>query len=83
MREYGKYLNLRSMTIFGGVSINPQIQRLKDGVDILVATPGRLLDHVQQRTIDLSQVEILVLDEADRMLDMGFYEDIVKIQSRL
>jgi ATP-dependent RNA helicase RhlE len=83
VREYGKYLNLRSMTIFGGVSINPQIQRLKDGVDILVATPGRLLDHVQQRTIDLSQVEILVLDEADRMLDMGFIPDVRRILALL
>jgi len=83
VREYGKYLNLKSMTIFGGVSINPQIQRLKDGVDILVATPGRLLDHVQQRTIDLSQVEILVLDEADRMLDMGFIPDVRRILALL
>jgi len=69
---YGKYLPLRSAVIFGGVKIGPQISRLRSGVDILVATPGRLLDHVQQGTLDLSQVEILVLDEADRMLDMGF-----------
>jgi ATP-dependent RNA helicase RhlE len=79
VREYGRYLNLSSMTVFGGVNINPQIRRLKAGVDILVATPGRLLDHVQQRTVDLSQVEILVLDEADRMLDMGFIRDIRRI----
>ncbi len=76
---YGKHLPLRSTVIFGGVNINPQIQKLRDGVDILVATPGRLLDHVGQRTIDLSHVDILVLDEADRMLDMGFIRDIRKI----
>lgn len=65
------------MVTFGGVSINPQIQQLRCRMDILVATPGRLLDHVQQRTLDLSGIEILVLDEADRMLDMGFIHDIV------
>jgi ATP-dependent RNA helicase RhlE len=65
--------------VFGGVSINPQIKKLRDGVDILVATPGRLLDHVSQNTIDLSKIEILVLDEADRMLDMGFIHDIRKV----
>lgn len=79
VRNYGKYLRLRSMVMFGGVGINPQIDALKRGVDIVVATPGRLLDHVSQRTIDLSQVELLVLDEADRMLDMGFIHDIRKI----
>ncbi len=83
VREYGKYLKLNSMTMIGGVNINPQIQRLKTRVDILVATPGRLLDHVQQRTVDLSHVEILVLDEADRMLDMGFIRDIKKILALL
>jgi ATP-dependent RNA helicase RhlE len=83
VREYGKFLNLNSMTIFGGVNINPQIQRLKGRVDILVATPGRLLDHVQQRTVDLSRIEILVLDEADRMLDMGFIRDIRRILALL
>ncbi|MBI4781482.1 MAG: DEAD/DEAH box helicase [Oscillatoriophycideae cyanobacterium NC_groundwater_1537_Pr4_S-0.65um_50_18] len=83
VREYGKFLNLNSMTIFGGVNINPQIQRLKGRVDILVATPGRLLDHVQQRTVDLSRIEILVLDEADRMLDMGFIRDIRRILTLL
>lgn len=77
--NYGKYLPLRSQVIFGGVSINPQIDRLRRGVDILVATPGRLLDHVGQRTVDLSNVEILVLDEADRMLDMGFIHDIRRV----
>jgi ATP-dependent RNA helicase RhlE len=79
VREYGKFLNITSMTVFGGVNINPQIRRLKSRVDVLVATPGRLLDHVQQRTVDLSHVEILVLDEADRMLDMGFIRDIRRI----
>ena len=83
VRDYGKYLKLSSMTMIGGVNINPQIQRLKTRVDILVATPGRLLDHVQQRTVDLSHVEILVLDEADRMLDMGFIRDIKKILALL
>ena len=76
---YSKYLPIRSTVIFGGVKINPQISRLREGVDILVATPGRLLDHVNQKTIDLSKVEVLVLDEADRMLDMGFIHDIRKI----
>ena len=79
VREYGKYLKINSMTMIGGVNINPQITRLKGRVDILVATPGRLLDHLQQKTVDLSHVEILVLDEADRMLDMGFIRDIKKI----
>jgi ATP-dependent RNA helicase RhlE len=77
--DYGKYLPLRSAVVFGGVSINPQKQKLIRGVDILVATPGRLLDHVGQRSVDLSQVELLVLDEADRMLDMGFIHDIRKV----
>jgi ATP-dependent RNA helicase RhlE len=79
IQDYGQYLPFRSAVIFGGVSINPQKQKLIKGVDIVVATPGRLLDHVQQRSIDLSRVEILVLDEADRMLDMGFIRDIRKI----
>ncbi|MDN4060507.1 DEAD/DEAH box helicase [Massilia sp. YIM B02769] len=79
VRLYGKYTNLNSAVIFGGVGINPQIKLLKHGVDILVATPGRLLDHVGQRTVDLSKVEILILDEADRMLDMGFIHDIKKV----
>ena len=76
---YGRYLPLKSAVIFGGVKINPQIQKLRNGVDLLVATPGRLLDHVSQRTVDLSVVEVLVLDEADRMLDMGFIRDIQRI----
>ncbi|WP_374346990.1 DEAD/DEAH box helicase [Chitinimonas sp.] len=83
VRNYGKYLKLTSMTMFGGVSINPQIKQLRSRVDILVATPGRLLDHVQQGTLDLSQIEILVLDEADRMLDMGFIRDIKRILTLL
>jgi len=83
IRDYGKYLPLKSMVMFGGVGINPQIDKLRRGVDILVATPGRLLDHVQQRTVDLSKVEILVLDEADRMLDMGFIRDIRKVLALL
>ncbi|MFK5923933.1 MAG: DEAD/DEAH box helicase [Verrucomicrobiota bacterium] len=77
--DYGKGLQLSSTVIFGGVGINPQISRLRRGVDVLVATPGRLLDHVNQGTLDLSGIEILVLDEADRMLDMGFIHDIRKI----
>ncbi len=76
---YGKHLPLKSAVVFGGVNINPQISKLRQGVDILVATPGRLLDHIQQGTLNLSKVEILVLDEADRMLDMGFIRDIRKI----
>jgi len=79
VRTYGKHLPLKSTVIFGGVSINPQKMKLVKGVDILVATPGRLLDHVGQRSADLSKVDILVLDEADRMLDMGFIHDIRKV----
>ncbi len=71
-RDYGKYMQLRITQVFGGVSINPQISALRSGCDILVATPGRLLDLAQQRAVDLSNVQVLVLDEADRMLDMGF-----------
>ena len=83
VRTYGKFLPLKSTVVFGGVSINPQIDTLRRGVDILVATPGRLLDHIGQRTLDLSHVEILVLDEADRMLDMGFIRDIRKVLALL
>src|SRR3954468_1015370 len=79
IRTYGKYLPLTSTVIFGGVGMNPQIDRIKRGVDILVATPGRLLDLHQQGHLDLSTVEVLVLDEADRMLDMGFLPDVKKI----
>ncbi len=83
IETYGRHLPFRSAVIFGGVKINPQINKLQHGVDILIATPGRLLDHVQRRTVDLSQVEILVLDEADRMLDMGFIHDIRRIMKCL
>ncbi len=78
---YGRYLDLRSDVVFGGVSPNPQINRLRHGTDVLVATPGRLMDLHQQRALRLDQVEILVLDEADRMLDMGFIRDIRRIIS--
>ena len=83
VREYGKYVNLKSLVLFGGVGIQPQIEQLRRRVDILVATPGRLLDHAGQRTVDLSRVEVLVLDEADRMLDMGFIHDIKKVLALL
>ncbi len=79
VRTYGRHLSLTSAVIFGGVGMGPQIKALKNGVDILVATPGRLLDHLGQRNADLSGVEILVLDEADRMLDMGFLPDMRKL----
>jgi ATP-dependent RNA helicase RhlE len=83
VETYGRHLPMKSAVIFGGVKINPQIAKLKQGVDILVATPGRLLDHAAQKTVDLSQIEILVLDEADRMLDMGFIHDIRKVLALL
>ena len=83
VKTYGKYLHFKSAIIFGGVNINPQIKSLRHGVDIVIATPGRLLDHVSQQTIDLSKIEILVLDEADRMLDMGFLRDIRKVLALL
>ncbi len=79
VRQYGKYLELTSMVMFGGVGMGAQIEKLRRGVDILVATPGRLLDHAGQGTLDLGQVQVLVLDEADRMLDMGFIHDIKKV----
>ena len=83
VRNYGKYVKLKSSLVYGGVGMQPQIDALRRGVDVLVATPGRLLDHVEQKTVDLRQVEILVLDEADRMLDMGFIHDIRKILALL
>jgi ATP-dependent RNA helicase RhlE len=83
VRTYGKHVSLKSTLVYGGVGIQPQIDALRRGVDILVATPGRLLDHVEQKTVDLRQVEILVLDEADRMLDMGFIHDIRRILALL
>ncbi|MGA0988615.1 MAG: DEAD/DEAH box helicase [Vulcanococcus sp.] len=79
VKAYSRHLDLRSDVVFGGVKINPQISRLQAGADVLVATPGRLMDLVQQGAISLDRVEILVLDEADRMLDMGFIRDIQKI----
>jgi ATP-dependent RNA helicase RhlE len=83
VRDYGKHLPFHTAVIYGGVSINTQISRLRKGVDVIVATPGRLLDLLQQRVVDLSAVEVLVLDEADRMLDMGFIRDIRKIMKVL
>ncbi|MGL5102305.1 MAG: ATP-dependent RNA helicase RhlE [Plesiomonas sp.] len=83
VREYSKYLPIRSLVVFGGVSINPQMMKLRSGVDVLVATPGRLLDLVQQNAVSLAKVETLVLDEADRMLDMGFIHDIRKVLAYL
>lgn len=83
VQTYGRHLPLKSLVVFGGVSINPQKMKLIKGIDILVATPGRLLDHVSQRSADLSKVDILVLDEADRMLDMGFIHDIKKVLALL
>ena len=79
VKTYGKYLPLRSAVVYGGVNIDPQIKEINAGVEILVATPGRLLDHIQQKTLNLAKVEILILDEADRMLDMGFLPDIKRI----
>ncbi len=83
IRTYGKYAHLRSMTVFGGVSIRPQIKQLEKGVHILVATPGRLLDLMNQGCVTLSGIEVFVLDEADRMLDMGFVRDVRKIMEKL
>ncbi len=83
VRDYSKYLNIRSLVVFGGVSINPQMMKLRGGVDVLVATPGRLLDPEHQNAVKLDQVEILVLDEADRMLDMGFIHDIRRVLTKL
>lgn len=83
VRDYSKYLNIRSLVVFGGVSINPQMMKLRGGVDVLVATPGRLLDLEHQNAVKLDQVEILVLDEADRMLDMGFIHDVTRILDKL
>ncbi|NOQ16853.1 MAG: DEAD/DEAH box helicase [Methyloprofundus sp.] len=83
IKNYGKNLPLRSTVVFGGVKINPQMMRLRKGVDILVATPGRLLDLANQNAVRFSQLEVLILDEADRMLDMGFIHDIRKILAKL
>ncbi|MDX1934757.1 MAG: DEAD/DEAH box helicase, partial [Capsulimonadales bacterium] len=83
VRTYGKHLPLVSVVVFGGVSMSPQVRALGQGADILVATPGRLMDHVGQRTVDLSRVETFILDEADRMLDMGFVRDIRRVLALL
>ncbi len=83
VRDYGKHLPLTSTVVFGGVSANPQMMALRRGLDVLVATPGRLLDLYDQNAVKFSQVEMLVLDEADRMLDMGFIRDIRKILALL
>src|SRR3954452_9158212 len=83
VRTYGKHVPLRSFCVYGGVNINPQIEELKKGVEILVATPGRLLDLIGQKAVNLGKVQILVLDEADRMLDMGFIPDIKRILALL
>jgi ATP-dependent RNA helicase RhlE len=83
VKAYGKFLKLRSTVVYGGVDMPPQTKILREGVDILVATPGRLLDHVQQKSVSLGQVEIVVMDEADRMLDMGFLPDIRRILALL
>jgi ATP-dependent RNA helicase RhlE len=83
VETYGRYLSLRSATVFGGVKINPQMKKLRGGVDVLIATPGRLLDLYQQNAVRFNHLEVLVLDEADRMLDMGFIRDIKKIIERL
>ncbi|KIO49659.1 DEAD/DEAH box helicase [Nitrosospira sp. NpAV] len=79
VKTYGKYLPLKCAVVYGGVNIDPQVKELRAGVEILVATPGRLLDHIEQKTASLSKIEILILDEADRMLDMGFMPDIKRI----
>jgi ATP-dependent RNA helicase RhlE len=79
VQTYGRYTGLKSTTIYGGVGMEPQVRQLRNGVDIVIATPGRLLDHMGRRTLDLSNVEILVLDEADRMFDIGFINDVRKI----
>jgi len=83
MRTYGRHCQAASHAIFGGVGMGPQIQALRRGLDVLVATPGRLIDHLEQRTLDLSTIEVLVLDEADRMLDMGFLPQLKRILAKL
>lgn len=83
LREYGKFVHMHSTTIFGGVGMGPQIQNLRRGVDILIATPGRLIDHMQRGNADLSGIEILVLDEGDRMLDMGFLPALKQLLSAM
>src|SRR5207245_1832027 len=79
VKAYSKYTPVRSTVVFGGVDIAPQSALLRNGIEILIATPGRLLDHVQQKTVNISQTQIFVMDEADRMLDMGFLPDLQRI----
>lgn len=83
VREYGRFTNFRAVSIYGGASMENQLKHLRRGIDIVIATPGRLLDHIERKSIDLSKVEVLVLDEADRMLDMGFINDVRKIIAQL
>ena len=80
---YGRFAKLATLAVYGGVNMENQRKRLQRGVDVVIATPGRLLDHLQQRTIDLSKVEVLVVDEADRMFDMGFIADVKKIIAKV
>lgn len=82
-RDYGKYLGVRSTTVFGGVGMRPQVDALRRGIDILIATPGRLIDHLERQTVDLSAIHTLVLDEADRMLDMGFMPALKRLLTAL
>ncbi|HET7152570.1 MAG TPA: DEAD/DEAH box helicase, partial [Candidatus Kapabacteria bacterium] len=83
VQEYGKFTGVKPLAVYGGVGLEPQIRALKQGVDFVVATPGRLLDLIERRCIDLSKIEVLVLDEADRMLDMGFIHDVRKVISMI
>ena len=83
INKLAAHTRLTSCVVYGGVAVNPQIQKLRAGVDIVVACPGRLLDHLNQKTIDLANVEILVIDEADRMFDMGFLPDVRRIIKQL
>lgn len=83
VRRYGRFMDIRTIAVYGGTQINKQIKQLRSGIEIVTATPGRLLDHIQRKTIDLSNVEMLILDEADRMLDMGFIDDIRKIVKQI
>ncbi|MGA7160410.1 MAG: DEAD/DEAH box helicase [Bacteroidota bacterium] len=83
INSYGRFMSLQSLAVFGGVNIQNQIKRLRRGIDIVVATPGRLLDHLERQSIDLSNVDVLVLDEADRMFDMGFIQDVRKIIAKV
>ncbi len=83
VKGYGRYMDLRTLSVYGGTNINSQVKSLRNGIDIIAATPGRLIDHMNRGTVDLSNIEMLVLDEADRMMDMGFIKDIQKIVKKL